>query len=62
MQLIQDRIGNSPAETGVGDGHGNPVADIFHHRQVMRDDQVRKLEFLLKLDQEIDDLRLDRHI
>ena len=29
--------------------HRDPVADVAHHRQVMRNEQIRKVELLLKL-------------
>ena len=42
--------------------NGDAVADIFHHAQVMRNEQVRKPKFFLELLQEVDGLGLDRNV
>src|SRR6266513_199703 len=41
---------------------GDPVADVLHDRQVVRDEQVRQPELLLQLLQEVEHLRLDAHV
>ena len=35
---------------------------MFHHRKIMRDEQVRQPLIALQIHQQIDHLRLDRHI
>ena len=40
----------------------NPVADVPDHRQVVRDEQVRKAQPLLQFHEKIHDLCLDRDI
>ena len=35
---------------------------MFHHRQIVRDEQIGQLELILKVHQQVDDLRLDRHV
>ena len=42
--------------------HGDAVADVLDHRQVVRDEQVRQAELALQVHQQVDDLRLDRHV
>jgi hypothetical protein len=37
----------------------NPVGDVPHDREVVRDEQIGELELLLQLLEQIDDLRLD---
>ena len=38
------------------------MADVLDHREVVRDEQVRELNSLLQVHQQIDDLRLHRHV
>ena len=42
--------------------HSHPVADMFHHAQIMRHKQIAQAKPVLQIKQEIDDLRLHRHI
>jgi len=42
--------------------HRDPITDVLDHREVVGDEQVGQLQFILKVHQEIDDLGLDRHI
>ena len=37
-------------------------ADVLDHRQVVRDEQVGEAELLLQVLEQVDDLRLDRHV
>src|SRR6516225_2415359 len=39
-----------------------PVAYVLDHREVVGDEHIRQTELVLQVHQEIDDLRLDRHI
>ena len=42
--------------------HGNPVADFFDYGHVVRDEQVRQAALGLQGHQQVNDLRLDRHV
>ncbi len=42
--------------------HGDPVGDVLDHRQVVRDEQVRQVELALQIRQQVQDLRLHRHV
>ena len=42
--------------------HGDPVADVLHDREIMRDEQVGKPQVLLQIVQQVEHLRLDRDI
>ena len=42
--------------------HGDAVADVAHDRQVVGDEQVRQAELALQVLEQVDDLRLDRHV
>ena len=42
--------------------HSNAVADVFHHRQIVRDEQIREIKFLLQIFEQINHLRLNRHV
>ena len=40
----------------------DPVADVLDDRQVVGDEQVRQAEPLAQVGQQVEDLRLDRHV
>ena len=40
----------------------DPVSKILHHIEIMRDEQIGEVEFLLKIPKQVQDLRLNRHI
>jgi hypothetical protein len=42
--------------------HGDAVGDVLHDRQVVRDEDVGEAEAGLQVAQQVDDLRLDRHV
>src|SRR6185295_7924515 len=42
--------------------HGNPIGDVTHHRQVVRDEEVRQLELFLQILHQIDNLRLNGNV
>ena len=42
--------------------HGDPVGDVLHHREVVRDEQIREVELPLQVVQEVQDLCLDRDV
>ncbi len=42
--------------------HRDAVADVLHHGEIVRDEQIGQPEALLQVLQEVDDLRLDRDI
>ena len=42
--------------------NGDPIGYMFDHGEVMRDEQVREIEPLLKLAEEVQYLRLDRNV
>jgi hypothetical protein len=42
--------------------HGDAVADVLHRRQVVRDEQVGQVQLVLQPLQQVEHLRLDRHV
>src|ERR1044071_5590912 len=42
--------------------HGCPAADVLHQAQIVRNEEIGKLQALLKVEKKIDDLRLDGDI
>ena len=58
VQLGRRREFNDPPQ--VHDRHA--VADVFDHTQVVRDEQIGQAEVSLQVLQQIDDLRLNRHV
>ncbi len=41
---------------------GDPVADVAHDREVVRDEEVGEVEVVLQVGEQVDDLRLDRDV
>ena len=41
---------------------GDAIRDVAHHRQVVGDEEVRELELVLQLLEQVDDLSLDRDV
>jgi hypothetical protein len=41
---------------------GNTIRDMFHDRQIVSDEQIRETELLLQILQQVQNLRLDRHV
>ena len=42
--------------------HRDAVADVLDHAQVVRDEEVGELELVLQVEEQVEDLRLDRHV
>ena len=42
--------------------HANAVADVLDHRQVVGNEQEREIELLAEVDEQIQDLGLDRDV
>jgi len=42
--------------------HGHAITDVPDHRQVVRDEEVGEPQLLLQVGQQVEDLRLDRHV
>ena len=42
--------------------HGDPVRHVVHHAEVVRDEDVRQLEVVLEVVEEVDHLCLDRNV
>ncbi len=40
----------------------HPLADVLHHAQIVRHEEIGQPQLLLKVEQQVQDLRLDRHI
>src|SRR5947209_2594037 len=42
--------------------HGDPIADLLHHRHVVGDKEIGQVEVVLQILEQIEDLRLDRNV
>ena len=42
--------------------HGNPVTDVAHHAEIVRNKQIGQIEFIAQIFKQVDHLRLDRHV
>ena len=42
--------------------HRDAAADVLDEPQIVRDEQIRQLQLLLQIHQQVDDLRLHRHV
>src|SRR5438093_3320161 len=58
QQLLGGRELHNLAEVHDGD----PIAHLLDHRHVVGDEQVGEVEFVLEIFEQIQDLRLDRHV
>ena len=58
VQAVGGRELDDPPEIHDRDA----ARQVPHHAQVVRDEQIRELEAPLQLEQEVQDLRLDRHV
>src|SRR6266511_30299 len=58
-----EKVGGRPLLHDLAVAHDDQAArQRRHHAQVVRDEQIREVEPLLQVAQEIDDLRLDQHV
>ena len=57
-QILRPPLLDNPAEVH----HRDFVAQIFHHREVMANQHVAQPELVLQVFQQIEHLRLDRHV
>ena len=58
VELGRRRDFDDPAEIHDCDA----IGDVPHDREVVRDEQIREVELLLQLLEQVDDLRLDRDV
>src|SRR3954467_2541605 len=58
VQVFRGRILNDLAEIH----HRDPVGNVADHAEVMRHEQVRQAELVLKVLEQVDDLRLHRYV
>src|SRR5919198_2321402 len=45
-----------------GAHHRDAVGEIVHHREVVRDEDVREVERLAQIEQQVEHLRLNRYV
>src|SRR5687768_12964158 len=62
LRVIVQFVGRPDLDDLAEVHHGHAVADMPDHREVVRDEQVRQVEFSLKIFQQVDDLRLNGHV
>ena len=62
LRRLEDLLARADLDDLAHVHHRHAVADLFHHRHVMRDEEVGQPLVLLQAQQQIKDLRLDRHI
>ena len=70
QQRLGVRMGRRPEQAvgrrhfhhATGAHHHDPVGDVIHHREIMRDEDIGEAKLLLQVLEEVEDLRLDRDI
>ena len=62
LAVAIDRFGRRDLDNLAEIHHRDASADMFHHAQIVRDKKIGQLEFLLQILQQVQYLRLDRHI
>ena len=62
VRALEQRVAVRGLDDRAQVHHRDPVADVPDHRQVVGDEQVRQPEVVLQLLQQVEHLRLDRHV
>ena len=62
QRLLQNRAGLTKLDNFSEIHHPDSVGDMFHNREIVRDEDKRQLHLVPKEDEQIDDLRLDGDI
>ena len=42
--------------------HRHAIANVFDHAEIMRDEQIGQMQFLLQFEQQVKDLGLNRNV
>ena len=61
-RLVEEFGGRRDLDNFADIHHCHTVANMFDHAQIMRHKQVGESQFVLQIEQEVDDLRLHRDI
>ena len=62
QRIAVNHLGRGVLDNAAQIHHGQVIADVFDHGQIVGDEQVCQMQFVLKVLQEIDDLRLNGNI
>ena len=58
----EQRLGGRRLDDASDVHHRHALADVLDHRQVVRDEEHGEAERVLQLEEQVEDLRLDRHV
>ena len=59
LRIIKDRITRASLNRAAEIHHDHFIGDVAHHGQVMADEQISEVVLLLKVGQQVQDLRLN---
>ncbi|CUJ66849.1 Uncharacterised protein [Achromobacter ruhlandii] len=62
LRVFEDGAARTDLDDLAQVHHRHAVADALDHRHVVRDEQERHAQLALQVQQQVDDLRLDRHV
>ena len=62
LRVLVDRLALADLDDLAEVHDGDAVGDLPDHRQVVRDEDVGQVEVTLQVAQQVEDLRLDRHV
>ncbi len=62
QRVLEDRVPVRQLHHVAEVHHAHAVADVADDREVVRDEQVRQVELVLQVLEQVDDLRLDGHV
>ncbi len=62
LRVVDDLVAAALLNDMPVEHHGDAIADVMYHRHVVTDEKVRELKLILKLGEQIEDLRLNRDI
>ena len=62
FRRLEQRLGAGDLHDPADIHHGDAVADVLHHAQIVRDEQVGKAQPILQIEHQVEYLRLHRYI
>src|SRR5438093_3451743 len=62
LRAPEQRASRSELDDPAEVHHGDTMADVLDHREIVRDKKVRQVELALEIDEQVDDLGLHRDI
>ena len=62
QRVVVELLGGGDLHDPAEVHHGDPVRDVPYDGEVVRDEEIRQVELVLQLLEQVDDLRLNRDV